>query len=121
MERDTPLGEVALRLVQVSNREDGRANAVTATNSATMTKGLLFTANGEVGIYVYSVKENSGGGSSCKGMTVTLLGSLALGLRNSANHVRVSMNLLFVANGLGGLKIVRFENSGDGNEYDDDD
>lgn len=87
----------------------------TVTNAAVASKGMLFTANGEAGVFVYSFKQNTG---TCKGVTLDLLGSISFGKAISANNLYYNSDYLFVASGLGGFKILHITHS---DESDDDD
>lgn len=75
------------------------------TNAVTVQNGLIYAANGEAGIYVYVVR-NSASATACGAATVSLLGSLNFGAGISANSVFSGGGLLYVATGLGGLRLV---------------
>jgi hypothetical protein len=95
----------------------------TVTNAAYLNSGLLFTANGEAGVYAYHVTMGDKTSSNCNQRKVELLGKINFGENLSANHIYYHSNYLFVANGLGGLKIVSVENApsdGDDNDHDDE-
>lgn len=79
--------------------------SLTVTNAASSVGGLVFTANGEAGVYVYSLKDVTTL-DSCGDATLTLLGKLNLGANFSANSVYYQNGLLFIVTGLGGLKIL---------------
>lgn len=83
----------------------GLASTKTVTNAASSSSGLIFTANGEAGVYVYSLKDLTTTGT-CGTGKVTLLGSLSFGAGFSANAVFLRNGLLFVVSGTGGLKIL---------------
>lgn len=99
----------------------------TVTNAATMESGYLFTASGEAGAVMYTVTTTNSG--SCNDRTLTKQGSIDFGESISANHVFLNRNYLFVASGLGGLKIIHIERNDnsdtnldsdqDGNREDD--
>jgi hypothetical protein len=64
---------------------------------------LLFVANGEKGIYWYEIQKNSQG----KGAMVPAISNSALGGNGySSNFIASKGNVVFVANGLGGLKVL---------------
>lgn len=84
----------------------GLPAANTVTNAVSTDTTYLFAANGEAGIYVYTITESGGNKGGCKNQTLTLNGSLGLGDTLSANHVYFRSPYLFVADGLGGLKII---------------
>lgn len=64
-------------------------------NSVSVNEGLVLMANGAAGLYVGKVKGNE----------IELDGVIALG--GSANVVKSKGNVIFIATGTGGLKIVR--------------
>ncbi|MEO4005730.1 hypothetical protein [Flavobacterium sp. CAU 1735] len=76
-----------------ANQQDIVTNAVSVNNNK------AFVANGAAGLYIY----NTSG-------SLSLLGSLALNAstpNGSANYVKSSGDYIFVANGNGGLKIIK--------------
>ncbi|MBI5138059.1 MAG: hypothetical protein HZA24_12090 [Nitrospirae bacterium] len=75
-------------------------------NAATVDNDVMFVSFGGAGIYAARADRHftkPGGGA----ITVDLLGRLDFGDRASANHVAYKADYLYVAAGLGGLKIVR--------------
>jgi hypothetical protein len=102
----------------------GLNSLVTVTNAAASTSGLIFTANGEAGVYVYSFKDKANG-NQCKNVQVNLLGAISFGNKISANSLYFQDQYLFVADGLGGLKIIALDstkkNNGNGSLSDDSD
>lgn len=74
-----------------------------STNAAVATMGLVFTAQGAGGLVVYSAKADGGG---CAPMAIATIGRVDFGDYASANGVYASGNLVFVASGRAGLKIV---------------
>lgn len=69
------------------------------TNNVSINNQLVLLANGESGIYVgASIPENDD--------NISLLGSMAFNGSPSANLVESKDNLIFVASGTGGLKII---------------
>ncbi len=93
----------------------GLESSTAVTNAASAGTGMVYIANGEAGVYIYSIKEKSGTGR-CKSITTNFVGSLSLGEGFSANHIYYKNGYLFVASGLGGFKIIRVNKS----ESDDD-
>ncbi|MGB5210890.1 MAG: hypothetical protein WBP60_10240 [Gammaproteobacteria bacterium] len=80
--------------------------SVVVTNAVTVDKDLMFISNGEAGVYVAKAKkqfQNSG----CAQQEITVEGQLRFDDLQSANHVSFKGNYLFVAAGLGGVKVVR--------------
>lgn len=83
----------------------GTPAAKTVTNAVTSANGVIYTANGEAGIYVYYVR--SSGSSTCGSGSVTPMGSMNIGGSTlSANGVFANGLNLFVADGLGGLRVM---------------
>jgi hypothetical protein len=79
------------------------------TNSVTVEGDLMFTSNGEAGVYA-AAAENAFSGTSCTDtQPITVLGQLRFDDLQSANHVHFSANRLWVAAGLGGVKVVRVQ------------
>ena len=126
------LGETGVRIycssdnsliASVSAPEPQGINAAKkATNSASAAKSLLFTADGEAGVHVYSMsKSATHTNNKCPTFSLTLIGSLNFGEKISANSVTFDGESLFVANGLGGLNIVKVsgipEAKDDSDEY----
>lgn len=69
------------------------------TNSVSLNGDLVLLGNGEAGLYV-------GGIVSSKHDSIFLLGSIKFGDFESANFVESKDSVIFVATGLGGLKIL---------------
>lgn len=77
----------------------------TVTNAVSVNNDLVFLANGEAGVYVVQSAvdlERTATGAT----NLTLLGKMQFGTAESANFVASKNSLLFIATGLGGLKIV---------------
>ncbi|MCP4050921.1 MAG: hypothetical protein GY730_09480 [bacterium] len=83
-------------------------------NSVTIDKDLIFIANGAAGVYVAKAK-NQIKLIDDYDLSLQVLGKLNLGSQQSVNHAAYKSNYLFVAAGLGGLKIIDIDNY-----YDDD-
>lgn len=69
------------------------------TNSTSLNGDLLLGANGEAGLYI-------GGIVNAQHDSVFLLGAIKFGTDQSANFVESKDSVIFVATGLGGLKIL---------------
>ena len=83
----------------------GLSAAKSVTNAASSAGGLVFMANGEAGVYVYSLRDK-GGAAPCYAGTLTLLGKLGFPAGFSANGVFYADETLYVVDGLGGLNIL---------------
>jgi len=83
--------------------------SVVVTNAASVDHDLLFISNGEAGVYVAQGSQDFSATGSDVAQQLTLLGRLRFGALQSVNHVAYKSDHLFVAAGLGGLKIVRVE------------
>lgn len=82
--------------------------AVVVTNSVSVDNDLLFISNGEAGVYVAQGDENFST-SGCATQQITMLGKLRFDDLQSANHVAYKGDYLYVAAGLGGVKIIRVD------------
>ncbi len=80
--------------------------AVVVTNAVSVYKDLMFISNGEAGVYVARSTGNFSD-NNCATQNITMLGKLRFGDLQSANHVAYRSGYLFVAAGLGGVKVVR--------------
>ncbi|MEE8336292.1 MAG: hypothetical protein V3S48_07655 [Candidatus Neomarinimicrobiota bacterium] len=78
---------------------------LTVTNSASGDKDIIFIANGEAGVYVAESEEKFDS-KDCDTGSLELLGHLQFSEDESVNHVAYKKDLLFIATGLGGLKIL---------------
>ncbi len=77
----------------------------TVTNAVSVSNDLVFLANGEAGVYVVQSAVNLE--TTATGATnLTLLGKMQFGTAESANFVASKSGIMFIATGLGGLKIV---------------
>jgi hypothetical protein len=83
--------------------------SVVVTNAASVDNDLLFISNGEAGVYVAQGSQNFAATGSEASQQITMLGKLRFGNLQSVNHVAYRSGHLFIAAGLGGLKIVRVE------------
>ncbi|MBF8248183.1 MAG: hypothetical protein HW374_983, partial [Bacteroidetes bacterium] len=80
----------------------------TVTNAVSVNGDLVFLANGEAGVYVVQSARNLET-QSTGATNLTLLGKMQFGTAESANFVASKNSLLFIATGLGGLKIVEIQ------------
>jgi hypothetical protein len=92
---------------------DGVAIEHEVTNGASHSGNLVFIANGGAGLFVaqatHDLDAESTEGCNSPDFGLTLLGQVQFPGGPSANYVDSKGNLLFVANGLGGLSIVRID------------
>ncbi|NOZ75213.1 MAG: hypothetical protein GXO90_07515 [FCB group bacterium] len=93
---------------------------LTVTNSVSADKRLMFMANGEAGVYVAATDANINS-NNCSLDNLHMVGKFRFGSQQSANHVEFNDNILFVASGLGGLKILTVEFNNDRPDNDDED
>ncbi|RYZ59535.1 MAG: hypothetical protein EOP07_03660 [Proteobacteria bacterium] len=77
----------------------------TVTNSVTSVGGLIYTTNGEAGVNVYTLRDVASL-ATCGAGTVSLVGNLDLGAGFSPNGIYSNGLVLYVASGLGGLKVI---------------
>lgn len=80
--------------------------SVVVTNSVTVEDEVMFISNGEAGVYAAAGDESFDSSACDAPQDITVLGSLQFGDLESANHVVYRRGLLFVAAGLGGVKVV---------------
>ena len=80
--------------------------SVVVTNAVTVDGDLMFISNGEAGIYVARAARPFAE-SGCLPQEITVAGKLRFDDLESANHVSYRGDYLFVAAGLGGVKVVR--------------
>jgi hypothetical protein len=84
----------------------GLSPSVVVTNAAAVDDDLIFIANGEAGVYVAEGSKRFRDTGSEATQQVTMLGRLEFGSLESVNHVAYRSKYLFIAAGLGGVKIV---------------
>ena len=82
--------------------------SVVVTNAVSVDGTLMFISNGEAGVYVAEAA-SSFGTNNCNLPTITVLGKLRFDDLQSANHVDYKSGYLYVAAGLGGIKVVRVD------------
>ncbi|MBE0595046.1 MAG: hypothetical protein IH616_21885, partial [Gemmatimonadales bacterium] len=92
---------------------DGVALEDEVTNGVSHSGNLVFIASGGAGLFVaqatHDLDDESNAGCNSPDFGLTLLGQVQFPGSPSANYVDSKGNLLFVANGLGGLSIVRID------------
>lgn len=81
----------------------------TVTNAVSLDYDLAFMSNGEAGIYVAQGEQAFDATESDEQQVLNLLGKLRFGEKLSANHMVYRDNVLIVASGLGGVKILTVE------------
>lgn len=86
----------------------GLSPDVTVTNAISISTDLLFAANGEAGVYVAQAKLDMETVPTTD-PDLKYAGSLKFSSQESANFVASNSNVLFVATGTGGLKIVEIQ------------
>jgi hypothetical protein len=89
----------------------GLSPDVVVTNAASVDNDLLFISNGEAGVYVAQGSQPFSTTGSEAAQQITMLGKLKFGNLQSVNHVAYRSSHLFIAAGLGGLKIVKVHGS----------
>lgn len=80
--------------------------SVVVTNAVTVDRDLMFISNGEAGVYVARATSRFDK-SDCAPQDIAVEGKLQFAALQSANHVSFRGDYLFVAAGLGGVKVVR--------------
>lgn len=98
---ETPVFEVA-----ALTGYEGLNDSLTVTNAVAVNQNLLFRANGEAGVDLYKLSKKIRTVSEGDTVSVTRLGFLEFEDLASANGLYYRQGLLFVADGLGGMKIV---------------
>jgi outer membrane protein assembly factor BamB len=79
--------------------------SVVVSNAVTVDNDLMFISNGEAGVYA-AVGSRDFDSSSCSPITITVLGRLRFDDLESVNHVAYRGGHLYIAAGLGGVKVV---------------
>ena len=85
---------------------NGISSTLTVTNAVSAGPGLLFAADGQAGVYVYSMTYGSSTTSSCNSVSLSLLGNISVGSNYSANNVKYVNGNLYVATGGGGFQVM---------------
>jgi len=79
--------------------------SVVVTNAVTVQDDLMFISNGEAGVFA-AAGEDSFGTNDCSTPSISILGRLRFDDLQSVNHVAFLGDELYVAAGLGGIKVV---------------
>ncbi len=93
----------------------------TVTNAVTISFDLLFRANGEAGVDMFRLSKSVKSINSGDSITVTRLGSISFNSLASANGLYYRQRWLFIADGLGGMKIVGVDRNYSLTSDEDDD
>jgi hypothetical protein len=80
--------------------------SVVVTNAVTINNDLMFISNGEAGVYVAQGDEDFDKSPCGSQQNISLLGKLRFDDLESVNHIDYKGDHLFVAAGLGGVKVV---------------
>lgn len=81
---------------------------LTVANAATTSGKMLYMSNGEAGVYIAYSKDKFSS-NDCDVDDLQMIGSFRFDDLQSVNHIKVDGDFLFVAGGLGGLKILKVE------------
>ena len=87
------------------------ANIQISSNSVSVDKDLIIISNGEAGVYIAQNPQNLSAVHKDSDMKPVILGQLDFGTSISVNHVEYKNDVLIVAAGLGGVKIVSVTNN----------
>lgn len=82
--------------------------SVVTTNAVTVDGDLMFISNGEAGVYVAAGVEDFDR-SGCAPQSISVMGQMRFDDLQSVNHVDYRNGYLFIAAGLGGVKIVEVD------------
>lgn len=94
----------------------------TVTNAVSAYKDLLFRANGEAGVDLFRLSGNVESIDEADSVTTTRIGSISFESLASANGLYYRKGFLFVADGLGGMKIIAVDrNVSKSTDEDEDD
>ncbi|HRP34250.1 MAG TPA: hypothetical protein PLI48_00070 [Gammaproteobacteria bacterium] len=99
-------GEIVGHVPRPDPAQLGLDSSVVVSNAVTVDGDLMFISNGEAGVYVARAAQPFAS-SDCSPQDITVIGKLRFDELQSANHVSFRGDYLFVAAGLGGVKIVR--------------
>jgi len=116
---NTVAGSIAAPTGVLDSESNVLDNEKTVTNASSAAGRFAYMANGEAGVYMAKI-DGSFDGNSCDMTGLELIGQLQLGDLISVNHVTAKNDLLFVASGLGGLKIIRVDDTNTDDEVEDD-
>jgi hypothetical protein len=84
--------------------------SVVVSNAVAVDNDLVFISNGEAGVYVAQAAKPIQSIKAADTLSLTMVGKLKFADLQSVNHVIYKGNYLFIAAGLGGLKIVYVTN-----------
>ena len=97
---------------------DGMDASVSVTNAVSAYKRSVFISNGEAGVYV-AMAESNLDKNGCAIDNLAMMGKLKMDDLVSVNHVVYRSDVLFIAAGSGGLKIVEVSDAGAEADLDD--
>ena len=100
-------GQVVGSVPRPDPAELGLPDEVVVTNAVSVDDDLMFISNGEAGVYLAQATEKFDDIECTDPLDITMLGKLRFDDLQSANHVAFKGKYLFVAAGLGGVKVVR--------------
>ena len=83
--------------------------SVVVTNAVTVQDDLMFISNGEAGVYAAASPQSFDTSACTASQQIDVLGQLRFASLQSANHVVYRNDYLYVAAGIGGIKIVEVE------------
>lgn len=115
---DTPIINIA-----AMNGTDDLPPEKTVTNAVTVDKDLLFRANGEAGVDLFRLSQTIKSVDPGEDPAPSRIGSINFERLASANGLYYRKGFLFVADGLGGMKIVgvdRYYSRSDDEDEDED-
>jgi hypothetical protein len=101
-------GQVIGSVPRPDPAEVGLDPSVVVTNAVTVQDDLMFISNGEAGVYA-AAGASSFDTDGCTPPSISVLGKLRFDDLQSVNHVAWLGDELYVAAGLGGIKIVRVQ------------
>ena len=99
-------GEIVGSVPIPDPEELGLDPSVVVTNAVTVDQDLMFISNGEAGVYAAAAQQNFDQTACGQTQEIEVLGRLQFDALQSVNHVIYRDGFLFVAAGLGGIKIV---------------
>ena len=89
----------------------GLSPSVVVSNAVAIDQALMFISNGEAGVYLAQGSQSFAATGSEVQQAITMRGKLRFGNLQSVNHVALQGDILIIAAGLGGLKIVQVSGS----------
>ena len=88
--------------------------SVVVTNAVAADRDLVFISNGEAGVYVAQSPKRFNQFDDEESIELRLWGRLGFQDLQSVNHIEYKKDILFVAAGRGGLKIVKVNGNNGG-------